>query len=284
MSESTAIGKVSESLRNLLEGEMKLKPKLEVTVLAPDEGGNDSRINLFLYKVQENPALKNMDWQIKPGSPNQLVPPPLSLNLFYLMTAYKRNDSQTGNSLAHEILGDAMRVFYENPIVPREYLPRGLKDSREQVKIMLNTLDLDELSKVWATFTKAFRLSVLYEVSVVQLDMLSESERAMAERVQTIGVPEVKDVLPYDPPFIERIEPLTGTAGSTVHVFGKNFTGWNAYVYMKGETEEGKLINVHEYSEESFQFRMPTDLSPGSYNVLVDVGHLSKQTIVCEVK
>ncbi len=142
---------------------------------------------------------------------------------------------------------------------------------------------MEELSKVWATFTKAFRLSVLYEVSVVQLDMLPESERTMADQVKTIGVPEVKGVPPYDPPFIERIEPQTGPAGSTVHVFGKNFTGWNAFVYIKGETEEGKLINVHEYSESSFEFRIPTDLSPRFYNVLVDVGHLSKQTILFEV-
>ena len=50
MSVSTAIGMVSESLQNLLRGEMEFTTK--VTILAPDEGGGDRRINLFLYKVQ----------------------------------------------------------------------------------------------------------------------------------------------------------------------------------------------------------------------------------------
>lgn len=86
MSASTAIGMVSESLRNLLVGEMTLSPPVNVTILAPDESGGDRRINLFLYKVQENPSLKNLDWQVKRGEPTRLVPPPLSLNLFYLMT------------------------------------------------------------------------------------------------------------------------------------------------------------------------------------------------------
>jgi hypothetical protein len=179
---------VSESLRNLLLGQMDLPQDGDVTVLAPDESSNKKcRINLFLYKVQENPVLKNMDWQVKPGSPSQLVPPPLSLNLFYLVTAYNQNDQETGNSPAHKILGEAMRVFYEYPIVPLDYFPEGFEESREQIKIMLNTLDLEELSKIWATFSIPFRLSALYEVSVVQLDMLPESEREMAKRVRTIG-------------------------------------------------------------------------------------------------
>lgn len=277
MSQSTAIGMVSESLRNLLEGEMVLSPKPEVTILAPDESGSEHRVNLFLYKVQENPTLKNMDWQVKPGSPNQLVPPPLSLNLFYLMTAYKQNDPQTGNSQAHEILGDAMRVFYENSIVPYVYLSEGLKDSKEQIRIMLNTLDLDELSKVWATFTKAFRLSVLYEVSVVQLDMLPEKERAMAQRVRKVGVPKVG--APYHPPVIESMKPLKGTAGSIIRIFGKNFPGWKAYVYAAGK----KILDALDLSRDRFKVTLPGDLLPGFYEIRVDISHLCRQTFFFEV-
>ena len=63
---------------------MKLTPPVEVTILAPDETGGDRRINLFLYRILENPALKNADWQVKRGEPSRIVPPPLSLNLYYL--------------------------------------------------------------------------------------------------------------------------------------------------------------------------------------------------------
>ncbi len=278
MSGATAIGMVSESLRNLLDGEMTLTPKPGVTILAPDEAGTEPRINLFLYKIQENPVLKNMDWQVKPGSPGQLVPPPLSLNLFYLMTAYKQNDSQTGNALAHEILGDAMRVFYENPIVPGTYLPDGLVSAGEQVKIMLNTLDMEELSKVWATFTKAFRLSVLYEVSVVQLDMLPAGERTMAERVRTIGVPGVE--APYVPPILNLINPDNGAAGSVVRVRGENFTGKKAYIYVGGR----KIEDEPDITEDDrFEFTLPDDLSTGFHEIRVDISHLCRRTFFYEV-
>jgi hypothetical protein len=257
MSLSTAIGMVSESLRNLLIGEMFVKPAVPVTILAPDESGGDRRINLFLYKVHENAALKNMDWQVKRGEPDLLVPPPLSLNLFYLMTAYAPNDPQIGNSTAHEILGDAMRVFYENAIVPQGYLVEGLKDAREWLKIMLNSLDLEELSRVWSTFTQPFRLSVLYEVSVVQLDMLSKSERAMAKRVRQIGVPKLN--APFIPPSIENVEPISGGAAAVITFYGTNLSGWKAYVTMMGRL----ILDGKDLTEDKFEVTIPHDLPPG---------------------
>ncbi len=277
MSNSTAVGLVSESLRNLLLSEMSLSPAVPVTILAPDESGGDRRVNLFLYKVQENTALRNMDWQAKPGEPDHLVPPPLSLNLFYLMTAYATNDPQTGNSTAHAILGDAMRVFYENAVVPQDYLLEGLGDSRERVKIMMNTLDLEELSRVWSTFTQPFRLSVLYEVSVVQLDMLSQKERQMAKRVRRIGAPRVE--APYLPPVVETMAPASGQAGSSVTFSGKGLAGWRAYVSVMGRT----LADGIEITGDIFQAVLPPDISPGFYELRVDISHLFRRTFIFEV-
>jgi hypothetical protein len=283
MSVSTAIGLVSESLRDLLDGEMRLTPKVPVTILAPDELGGDRRINLFLYKVQENPALKNMDWQVSRDNPNQLVPPPLSLNLFYLMTAYAPNDELTGNITAHQILGDAMRVFYENSIVPQEYLADdpaggvGLKEAREQIKIMLNTLDLEELSRVWSTFTQPFRLSVMYEVSVVQLDMRPESERPMATRVRHIGVPDVR--APFKPPVVEKIDPTSGLAGTSITVYGDSLSGWTAYVTVLGR----RILEAPDLTEDAFEVTLPDNLPPGFHEIRVDVSHLFRRTFFFEV-
>lgn len=277
MSASTAIGMVSESLRNLLVGEMTLSPPVNVTILAPDESGGDRRINLFLYKVQENPSLKNLDWQVKRGEPTRLVPPPLSLNLFYLMTPYAPNDPQTGNSIAHEILGEAMRVFYENPFVPQDYLVDGLKDARERIKIIQNTLNLDELSQVWSTFTQPFRLSILYEISVVQLDMLSESERVMATRVRQIGVPDVR--APFNPPVVEKIEPIKGPAGIVVTFRGENLSGWRAYVTVMGR----RILEGVELTEDVFTVTIPDDLPQGFHEIRVDISHLFRKTFFFEV-
>lgn len=277
MSASTAIGMVSESLMNLLAGEMILNPTVKVTILAPDEGVDDRRINLFLYKVQENPFLRNMDWQVKPGSPDRLVPPPLSLNLSYLVTAYAKNDPQTGNTTAHEILGEAMRVFYENPILPNGYLVTGLQDTREQVKIVQNTLDPEELSHVWSTFIQPFRLSVLYQVSVVQLDMLSKNEQVMAKRVRKIGVPDVR--APFSPPVVDGIEPVSGAAGTTITFRGEHLTGWQVYTTITG----AQVLNGQALTRDTFTMTVPADLPQGFHEIKVDISHLFKRTFFFEV-
>ena len=278
MSESTAISMVGESLKNMLEDEMQLTPNVRVTLLAPDEnGGGNRRLNLFLYKVQENTHLRNEDWQVRRDDPTRLAPPPLSLNLFYLMTAYAPNDQDTGNTTAHEVLGDGMRVFNEFPIIPAEHLDDGLEDAREQVKIMPGQLDLDEISRVWSTFSEPFRLSVSYEVSVVQIDQSADQQRTMARRVRSVGVPRVQ--APWKPPGLNDMAPLQGAVGSTVSFTGENLDGWRAYARMFGR----RIVDGLLIEGDRFEITIPGDLPEGFHEIRVDVSRLTRKTFFFEV-
>jgi hypothetical protein len=277
MSASTAIGMVSASLRNLLVGEMRLSSPVNVTILAPDEQGGNRRVNLFLYKVEENQFLKNQDWTLKPGNLSQLVPPPLSLNLFYLLTSYAPNDSQTGNAAAHEILGEAMRVFYENPVIPQNYLDTGLKDAREQLRITNNTLDPEELSRLWSTFGQPFRLSVLYQVSTVQLDMLPQKQRPLPQRVRRIGVPGVQ--APYKPPVVLDMSPVSGTAGTSLTFTGQNLAGWRASVTGGGQV----ILQDQTLTGDTFAATIPLGFQPGFYDLRVDISRLFRRVFLFEV-
>lgn len=278
MSASTAIGMVGETLRQFLDDEMLITPNVNITLLGPDEsGGGNRRINLFLYKVEQNAHLRNMDWQPSLSDPSQLTPPPLSLNLYYLMTAYAQNDPQTGNTTAHEILGDAMRVFYEKPIVPDMYLVPGLIGAREQLRISQNHVDLDELSKVWSTFSEPFRLSVPYEVSVVQLDQSSAGNRDMPQRVTEIGIPQVE--APFVPPTVDDMTPASGVAGTSVTFTGTRLDGWQASARVFGRT----ILDGHDIVGDSFSATIPADLPVGFHEIRVDISRLHRKTFFFEV-
>jgi hypothetical protein len=277
VSVSSALGLVSISLRNLLLGEMQLVPAVPVTVLAPDEPGGDQRINLFLYKVEENSFLRNEDWTVKPGNTSQLVPPPLSLNLYYLMTPYAKNDPQTGNATAHEILGEAMRVFYENSIIPVNFLEPDLQGAREQFRIVYNAFDPEELSRLWSTFAQPFRLSVRYQISTVQVDMLPAREQPMAKRVRRVGVPGVE--APFTPPVVGAISPASGPAGTTITFTGENLTGWQATVSAGGNT----ILDKQPLTSNSFSAVIPVGSDPGFYDIQVDVSSLFRRVFSFEV-
>jgi hypothetical protein len=277
MSASTAIGMVSASLRNLLVGEMRLSPAPDVTVLAPDEPGGNRRVNLFLYKLAEHPFLKNQDVTIRPGTPNQLVPAPLSLSLFYLLTPYAPNDPLTGNATAHQILGDAMRVFYENPVVPATYLDPGLTDARERLQIASNTLDPEELSRIWTTFSQPFRLSVMYEVSTVQLDRSAQTVRQLPNRVRQVGVPDVR--APWNPPAVTGVSPASGPAGAVLTLTGVNLAGWRASVVFLDQA----LLAGEPLTGDTFTATIPAGAGAGFYDLRVDVSHLFRRSFLFEV-
>jgi len=277
MSVSTALGLVSSSLRNLLVGEMRLNPAVPVTILAPDEAGGDQRINLFLYKIEENPFLQNQDWSLKPGDSSQLVPAPLSLNLYYLMTPYARNDPQTGNATAHQILGEAMRVFYENSVIPQQYLETDLKSAREEFRVVYNALDPEELSRLWTTFAQPFRLSVRYQVSTVQLDMLAAQDRPLPKRVRTIGVPGVE--APFQPPVVLNMTPASGPAGTAIAFTGQHLANWRATVVVANQI----VLDKQPLTGDTFNTAIPAATLPGFYEIIVDVSSLFRRAFLFEV-
>ncbi|MCG2622430.1 DUF4255 domain-containing protein [Arthrobacter sp. I2-34] len=274
MSVSTAIGMVSTSLRNLLRGEMRLTPEVDVTVLAPDETGSSRRVNLFLYRIEENEYLANQDALAGPG--NRLVPPPLSLSLFYLMTVYAPNDAAGGNVTAHEIMGEAMRVFRQHSPVPRGHLDPGLAGAREELRIVCRKLDAEELSRIWATFSQPFRLSVLYQVATVQLDAVPPAPLPVPARVRAVGVPTVRQ--PAAPPAILDMSPAHGPGGSSVSFTGVNLAGWRVAASIGGRTlldaaAEGNTVAAV----------VPADLGPGVYEVRVEIPAAFRRTFLFEV-
>ena len=89
MSDYNAIKAVTETLKAILEDGMSVAD-VTVTIAPLDlvrEAGNDvDRINLYLYKAEENVFLKNQEIP-GAGNPAAYGAPPLSLVLYYLMTA-----------------------------------------------------------------------------------------------------------------------------------------------------------------------------------------------------
>lgn len=177
---SDAIHSVTEFLRKLLEWQFKeshdtLTPT--VTTLPPGkELADKTGANLYLYRVQESPFTKNQSWRgdrVTPPSPR----PALGLQLFYMVTPLAPDDEVRG-AVSHLLLGDVMRVLYENPVLNDVHLPdldadkllaASIRNSFEAVKVSLLPASVDEVSKIWATMNEPYRLSVAYEVSLVEL-------------------------------------------------------------------------------------------------------------------
>lgn len=159
LGDSNIIGDVTDTL-------VKLLADLDVSLVSPAElkgAENYKKINLYLYQVLENAYSKNQPWLTDNSGKKQY--PPLSLNLYYLLTPYA-SDAQS----AHEVLSHAMRIFYENSILKGNALDGSLRSIIEQLSLVLCPMKLEELTRIWNALQSPYRLSVCYEVRIVLIE------------------------------------------------------------------------------------------------------------------
>jgi hypothetical protein len=280
MSASTALAAVSQSLRTMLRAEMNSgqggDTPVDVTLLGLGGTGNRG-INLFLHRVDEHPQLRNADYQIRTGTADTLAAPPLSLVLRYLMTAYAPPHDQLGEVPSQTLLGEAMRVFHQFPVVPKQYLDADLVDAAAELRILLVPIEVEEINRLWGTINDPYRLSVQYEVSVVQIDSTDAAHRHVPRRVERVAVPEVR--APYAPPKLESATPLTTRPGDPVRIEGQHLAGWKASVTVSGievGPDEALRSDVIEVA-------LPTDLWPGFHRLQVDVARLARASWFVQV-
>jgi hypothetical protein len=243
MSTYKAIRGVTETLRSLLNSQIDTKG-VTVSTGPPDlepKSQKKKRVNLFLYKIAENAYLENQEIPGE-GYPAAYGHPPLSLVLYYLVTAYPDvdEDNKDYDLSVHEILADAMRVLHDYPILTdsmeippgsgTKLLHTSLQNQFEKVKITLEPLDTEELTKIWMGLTNPYRLSVGYAVSVVQIE--SQKPRRMARPVKLrrlhlmqLRRPQIYDLLVTPPGANIEMPPSTARIGDTLTLYGVNFRG-----------------------------------------------------------
>jgi hypothetical protein len=257
-----AIGAVTKALAELLEKKMNQPPLLgavtpKVTTLPPDDERVDDAdgVNLFLYRVAEDPFNKNMDWRGDRANPTGGNRPPLSLNLFYLLTSYAKqsNGANREDVTAHQLLGNAMAILHEYPVLNNIYdgdfdadldtqFAKELRDSYERIKVSLMPMSVEELSKIWTGLNKGYRLSVAYEVSLVQIaPIVPTGVTAAAAGQFSIQVGT------FDGPAIATCAPAQGVAGSSIKLSGSHLkvAGRATSVMINGtQIAEAELTKV----------------------------------------
>jgi len=171
MSTHTAIRDVSETIRLLLE--TNLHPvnasSIPVTVNSPRRVriARGHLLNLYLYQIQENPFAKN-----RPPIPEGVTRSrraPLALDLSYMMTPYVP-DGSTDALDEHIIMGDAMRILYDNAAISGVLLQGALAHTTTGITVVLCKLNLEEQTRIWNSLQSNHRLSVCYQARVVLVD------------------------------------------------------------------------------------------------------------------
>lgn len=291
MADYMAIAGVSRTLRTLLRDRMQ--GSVDVTLAPPDVRPDESdqrRINLYLFQVLENPNLKNQEI---PGQGHAAAygRPPLSLELMYLMTTHSLPETGVDADLdSQALLGDAMRALHDHAVVTdgleitrstvgsvgESILDSSLLNEFEKVRIGLEPIELDDLTKVWSALPNAnFRRGSVYRVSVIQIE--SKTPRRSARPVETRRIhatsqrrPEIVEVYRTPTPAADVVgDPrINLTDGITIQ--GHNFSG-NA-VWIRLGVLEPIAVTPETFGRISMSVPNDALLQPGplTVQVLVD--------------
>jgi hypothetical protein len=250
---------------------------VKVSALPPDRiatGADEpSQLNVFLYQVTANPGWRNADLPSRSsGGDQRLSNPPLAVDLHYLLTAYGAQDLD-----AEVLLGYAMQLLHETPVLTRQAIrrtfrddspvsdrlmpasvvdrnPADLADQIEQCKLTPRYLTTDELSKLWAAMQARYRPTMAYTVSVVLLQRTTPARAALPVREARLHV------VPVARPTIEDVDPAFGPVGTAVRLRGQSLRGAITKVRVAGQQLAPAAQAV---SGESVQVTIPASLRAG---------------------
>lgn len=301
MSSALAIASVTAVLRDLLNNGLidsnisNMIGNVIVSTLSPDRidiTSNDqqSQLNLFLYQVTPNAAWRNVGLPARNAAGERISNPPLALNLHYLLTAYGAQDLH-----AEILLGYGMQLFHETPVLPRKAIRTSLENPAqvgsgsglptamqalftselaeqvEQIKIVPETLNTEEISRLWAAFAANYRPTAAYQASVVLIESKQSIKSALpvAERkiyafpFNQLVIDEIRSQAKAGDP-IEINAPIL--PGQNLVLMGHGFSATDVIVDVGGSEVEPAAGDV---TPSQIIVKIPAELQPGVHGVRV---------------
>ena len=234
MSNFLAVATVTATLQRELQSVIGANVSAaKATTVRPDAVGHglpEVGVNIFLYEVAPNAALRNTDLPTRNGDGQAVQRPAAALDLHYLMSFYGK-DSELE---PQRVLGSVVRHLHSRPLLTRKmirdtitnppassYLGNSnLADAVEFVRFSPLSLSLEELSKLWSIFFQTpYALSVAYRASVVFIEEELTPATPLPVRERKLFV------VPFQQPFIEEVDPQIIASGATLTIAGQNLRG-----------------------------------------------------------
>jgi hypothetical protein len=279
MSNAFAIAAVTATLQNLLT-----KPIQDfvsgsiVTVLPPDKvTASDERnqINIFLYRVSYDAALANMTMEGNRLRPFDAGLPPVPLVLHYMVSAYS-DDAPNSDVTRHKLLGKAMSVLHDHPLLGSEELKTILDQDMvlvsdidqqiERVRITRDMLSIDDMSKLWTTFQTAYRISAAYQVSAVLIESTLPARSplpVLTRGKDDKGIESHPDLMPPFPTLTEIVPPKKQPSlrlGETLSLKGFHLDGSEVSARFKHPKQtEPIFVDADESTALEAKVTIPAD-------------------------
>jgi hypothetical protein len=201
----SALFNTSEVLRRFLSAQLLAVPALGfgagrvVSLNSPHEMRQEQGVeglSVWLYRIMRDDTRLNTP--PRRISADELEYPPLPLRLHYLMTPVTFQGGAGGVPDAEQrIMGRVMQALHSRPVLRGlDFTGTEFQGMDGELHVHLETLPLDDLSRVWDALEGSFQLCVSYEVSIVNI--AADVVRQRATPVQ-VALPDYSVVVGAEP-------------------------------------------------------------------------------------
>ena len=167
------------------------------------DGSPEPKINIYLYHVTPNAALRNDDLPTRSSDGSLVRRPPAAYDLHYIITFFG-DETQLQ---PQRLLGSTISMLHAQPLLTRELIQEtidtdsnhylagsDLAEQIEKVRFIPQSISKEELFKLWSFFFQSpYALSILYKASVVLIEAEGALEEAPVVQTPIIhSVPKVE--------------------------------------------------------------------------------------------
>ena len=185
MADYTALVEAGTALVEMLRDNLTPEPignRELISLCSPHESENN-QLTLYLYQVEEDTQGAQSGYYQVSREVERLRP--TKYNLRFLVTAHSKAPAQLKEADQYRMVGAALQVLRDHPVIDQEYLSGSLAEQNAQVRVVLEKTTQDQLLKIWNNTSSAYKLSFVVLLTGIEID--SKKERRLT-RVTDVSI------------------------------------------------------------------------------------------------
>ena len=185
MADYTALVEAGSALVELLRDNLTPEPisNRELIALCSPHESENNQLTLYLYQVEEDTqGVQSGYYQVGQNVERMR---PTRYNLRFLVTAHSKAPAQLRQADQYRMVGAALQVLKDHPVIDRQYLSGSLAEQNAVVRVVLEKTTQDQLLKIWNNTSTTYKLSFVVLLTGVEIE--SRRERRFS-RVTDVAI------------------------------------------------------------------------------------------------
>ena len=171
MADYTAFVEAGNGLVELLRENMTPEPisKRDLISLCSPHESENNQLTVYLFHIEEDKQVAPQAGYMQQTRNMQRMAPS-RFQLSFLITAHSKAPAQLREADQYRMLGAALQVLKDQPVLDRKYLQGSLLDTGAAIHISVERPNFDQMIKIWNNTTKPYKLSIVCKLEGILID------------------------------------------------------------------------------------------------------------------